>query len=47
MERETTAFVVIAIFLGVWMVMKKHGPEWKRKVAEQRQDKRSEDRRKG
>ena len=34
MDRETIAFVVIAIFLGVWMVVKKHGPEWKRKLEE-------------
>ncbi len=34
MDRETIAFVGIAIFLGLWMVLKKHGPEWKRKLVD-------------
>ena len=41
MDRDTIAFVAIAIILGVWMVVKKHGPEWRRKVAEQRREGRS------
>ena len=43
MDRETIAFVIIAIFLGIWMVVKKHGPEWMRKIEEQRRVERSED----
>ena len=26
-DQDTVAFVIIAIFLGVWMVVKKDGPE--------------------
>ena len=43
MDRETIAFVIIAIFLGIWMMMKKHGPEWRRKLTEQRREERSKD----
>ena len=43
MDRETIAFVVIAIFLGIWMVVKKHGPEWRRKLEEKRREERGEE----